>query len=241
MDRREAIGVLAGGGGMLAVSRGSRASSSSTNVGARPLEAPAKGSIPVAILISDGATVIDFAGPWEVFQDVHVPSRGETMDEQMPFQLFTVAESLDPVSASAGLKLLPNYTLKTAPAPKVVVVGAQRGRTPAIKEWLRAMAGSVDVLMSVCTGAFQLGYAGLLEGLEATTHHDFYDRLEREYPNVKLRRGLRFVEGPVISTAGGLTSGIDLALRVVERYFGRAVAKATAEYMEYESTSWIVA
>jgi transcriptional regulator GlxA family with amidase domain len=94
--------------------------------------------------------------------------------------------------------------------------------------------------MSVCTGAFQLGRAGLLAGREATTHHDFYDRFQKDFPDVKLRRGLRFVEGPVISTAGGLTSGVDLALRVVERYFGRDVAKATAAYMEYQSTSWIV-
>lgn len=158
----------------------------------------------------------------------------------MPFQLFTVAESLDPVTASAGLKLLPDYTLKTAPAPKVVVVGAQRGRTPAIKEWLRALATSVDVLMSVCTGAFQLGAAGLLAGRETTTHHDFHDNFQKEFSDVTLRRGLRFVEGPVISTAGGLTSGVDLALRVVERYFGRGIAKATAEYMEYQSTGWIV-
>jgi transcriptional regulator GlxA family with amidase domain len=94
--------------------------------------------------------------------------------------------------------------------------------------------------MSVCTGAFQLGFAGLLKGREATTHHGFYESFAKEFPDVTLRRGLRFVEGPVISTAGGLTSGIDLALRVVERYFGRSVAKTTAEYMEYQSTGWVV-
>jgi transcriptional regulator GlxA family with amidase domain len=240
MDRRKAMGLLAGGGVSMAVGVAGGHTAAHAGAGAGPIDAPAKGSIPVAFLISEGATVIDFAGPWEVFQDVHVPGRGQTMDEMMPFELFTVAESLDPVPASAGLKLLPNYTLKSAPPPRVVVVGAQRGRTPAIKEWLNARAGSADVLMSVCTGAFQLGYAGVLAGREATTHHDFYDRFEKEFPDVRLRRGLRFVEGSVISTAGGLTSGIDLALRVVERYFGRDVAKATAEYMEYQGTGWIV-
>jgi transcriptional regulator GlxA family with amidase domain len=55
---------------------------------------------------------------------------------------------------------------------------------------------------------------------------------------VKLRRGLRYVEGPKVATAGGLTSGIDLALRVVERYFGRETAQATADYMEYRGDGW---
>jgi transcriptional regulator GlxA family with amidase domain len=94
--------------------------------------------------------------------------------------------------------------------------------------------------MSVCTGAFQLGKAGLLSGKTATTHHDFLDRFEKTFPDVTVKRGLRFVEGEKISTAGGLSSGIDLALRVVDRYFGREVAQATATYMEYQSKGWIV-
>ena len=95
--------------------------------------------------------------------------------------------------------------------------------------------------MSVCTGAFQLGKAGLLSGKTATTHHDFLDRFAQSFPDVKVKRGLRFVEDDEkISTAGGLSSGIDLALRVVDRYFGRDVAQATATYMEYQSKGWIV-
>ena len=94
--------------------------------------------------------------------------------------------------------------------------------------------------MSVCTGAFVLGHAGLLKGKRATTHHDFQDRLAEQFRDVKVERGVRFVEGaPNLATAGGLTSGIDLALRVVERYFGRAVAQRTASYMEYQSRGWI--
>ena len=81
-----------------------------------------------------------------------------------------------------------------------------------------------------------------LDGLAATTHHDFHDRLASSFPKVDVRRGVRFVEGGErIATAGGLTSGIDMALRVVERYFGREVAARTAFYMEYESKGWKVA
>jgi len=137
------------------------------------------------------------------------------------------------------LKLVPDYTFETAPAPKVVVVPAQRG-SKALHAYLRKVVESTDILMSVCTGAFQLGHAGLLKGKSATTHHDFFDRFERQFPEVTLKRGLRFVEEERISTAGGLSSGIDLALRVVDRYFGRDVAQQTAGYMEYQSKGWIV-
>ena len=203
------------------------------------LTPPAKGKIPVAFAISEGATVIDFAGPWEVFQDVHITERGTNHDEQMPFQLFTVAEKIETITGSGGLKLVPDYTFESAPQPKVVVVPAQRG-SQALHAWLRKVVASTDVLMSVCTGAFQLGRAGLLNGKSATTHHDFFDQFAQAFPNVTLKRGLRFVEEERISTAGGLSSGIDLALRVVERYYGREVAQATAVYMEYQSKGWIV-
>lgn len=200
------------------------------------LVAPERGRIPVAFAISEGVTVIDFAGPWEVFQDVMLNRQGM---EQMPFQLFTVAEKTEPVTGSAGLKLVPDYTFDTAPQPKVVVVPAQRG-SAALHEWLRKVSRATDVTFSVCTGAFHLARAGLLSGKAATTHHLYQDRLAREYPNIDVKRGVRFIEGDKISSAGGLTSGIDLALRVVERYFGREVAQTTADYMEYQSKGWIV-
>ena len=205
---------------------------------ANKLTPPAKGKIPVAFAISEGVTVIDFAGPWEVFQDVHVSSRGSDMEEQMPFQLFTVSDKMEPLTGSGGLKLVPDYTFDTAPQPKVIVVPAQRGSS-SLHAWLRKVSPATDVTMSVCTGAFQLGKAGLLSGKSATTHHDFFEQFEKSFPDVSLKRGLRFVENEKISTAGGLTSGIELALRVVDRYFGRDVAQSTATYMEYQSKGWI--
>jgi len=203
------------------------------------LTPPAKGKIPVAFAISEGVTVIDFAGPWEVFQDVMVRERGKDMDEQMPFQLFTVSEKLEPLTGSGGLKLVPDYTFDSAPQAKVIVVPAQRG-SQALHAWLRKASASTDLTMSVCTGAFQLGKAGLLSGKSATTHHEFLDRFAQTFPDVSVKRGLCFVEEEKISTAGGLSSGIDLALRVVDRYFGREVAQTTAAYMEYQGKGWVV-
>jgi transcriptional regulator GlxA family with amidase domain len=197
---------------------------------------PGKGAIPVAVAISPGVTVIDFSGPWEVFQDVWLQEPG---GDREPFQLYTVSETRDPVRGSGGLHIIPDHTFETAPPPRVVVVPAQKG-SPALHEWLRRTSRTADVTMSVCTGAFQLAKAGLLSGREATTHHDFLDQLAKSFPDVRVQRGVRFVEGAGISTAGGLSSGIDLALRVVDRYFGRAVAERTAAYMEYQSRGWVV-
>jgi transcriptional regulator GlxA family with amidase domain len=206
----------------------------------RPLAPPPKGKIPVAFLISADAQVIDFAGPWEVFQDVHVPGRGSTMDEMMPFQLYTVAESTQPVRATGGLRIVPDFDFSTAPVPKLIVVPAQSEPTAAAKEWLRKTSRQTDVTMSVCTGAFVLGAAGMLAGQAATTHHAYYDEFAKSFPDVQLKRGVRFVENENISTAGGLTSGIDLALHVVQRYYGVEIAQRTASYMEHESSRWKV-
>ena len=244
MRRREfLIGTAAAGAFLAAAGRAGaqpgKEGGKTEAVGGR-LTAPAKGAIPVAVAISEGAVVIDFAGPWEVFQDVHVPERGSTMEEMMPFRLFTVSETTKPVRGSAGLQLVPDHTFDDAPQPSVIIVGAQRG-SDALHRWLRTAGEKADLTMSVCTGAFHLARAGLLSGKAATTHHDSLDALASKFPDIQVRRGLRFVESsPKIATAGGLSSGIDLALRVVERYFGRPTAERTATYMEYQSRSWIV-
>lgn len=198
------------------------------------LTPPQTGAIPVAFLISPRWTVIDAMGPWEVFQDVAIEGRGFGA-----FELFTVAESMEPVTGTAGIKVVPNYTFQSAPQPKIIVIGAQSGRSPALFDWLKRASAAADVVMSVCTGAFLLAQSGMIDGKTATTHHDFFDQFAGKFPKVALRRGLRFVEEQKFSSAGGLTSGIDLALRIVERYFGRSVAEKTAVYMEYQSKGWM--
>jgi putative intracellular protease/amidase/YHS domain-containing protein len=203
-----------------------------SGAGPKPLKPPAEGTIPVAVAISDGAVMIDYAGPWEVFQDANRPNGGSA------FNLFTVAESTKTVTASGGLKLTPDYTFENAPVPKVIVIPAQSGND-AMLEWIRKSSKTADVVMSVCTGAFILAKTGLLAGKAATTHHGSYGPFAMQFRDVKLMRGYRFVESePNLATAGGLTSGIDLALRVVERYFGRASAEGTAFYMEYQGEGW---
>ena len=199
-----------------------------------PLKPPVQGSIPVAFLISEGAVMIDFTGPWEVFQDALVPGRAD-----QPFRLYTVSESTSPIHASGGMKIVPDYTFGNAPAPKVIVIPAQSQPSAATLEWIRKSTKTTDVTMSVCTGAFVLAKTGLLSGKAATTYHGAFVSFASEFPDIHLKRGARFVEDGNLATAGGLSSGIDLALRVVERYFGREVAQKTAYNMEYQGLGWM--
>jgi len=199
-----------------------------------PLTPPVNSSIPVAFLISEGAVVIDFCGPWEVFERVNIP--GRKFDA---FSLYTVAETAEPVVASGGLKIVPNYTIANAPAPKVIVIPAQSAASERTKAWIREASKSTDVTMSVCTGAFVLASTGLLSGKPATTHHGAYADLAMQYPDIHVQRGARFVEAGNLASAGGLTSGMDLAFRVVERYFGRDVASQTASLLEYQGQGWL--
>ena len=201
-----------------------------------PLKPPASGPILAAFVISKGAVLIDFAGPWEVFQNAAIPGR-DMMDSA--FELYTVAESLAPVTISGGMKIVPNYSFQNAPQPKVIVIPAQSGSTEAMLQWIRKAAQNTDVTMSVCTGAFVLAATGLLKGKAATTHHAAYSDLEMEFPDIQVKRGARFVEEGNLATAGGLTSGMDLALRVIGRYFGAEAIERTAFELEYQGQGWM--
>ena len=208
------------------------------------LAVPADGQIRVAFLIDTGATVIDFAGPWEAFQDADAPG-------DQGFVLYTVGPSIDPVRVSGpglhrhkggfeaafgGFEIVPEFSFEDAPQPQVLVIGAQGHHNAAKLEWIQRVSGEADVVLSICTGAFLLARTGLLDGLAATTHHDFYDSFASEFPRVRLVRGERFVDNGAIVTAGGLTSGIDGALHVIARYFGPDVAAGTARMMELTQT-----
>jgi transcriptional regulator GlxA family with amidase domain len=249
MKRRDfLVGAAAAGIGASAevlwgFARNGNLQSGSKTVGTMSkLKVPASGRISVGFAVSEGVQVIDFAGPWEVFQDVMIKEgpHEKGMDHAMPFDLFTVAEKTEPIHATGGLKIIPDYKFADAPVPNVVVVPAQEG-SPALHGWLKKMAANskTDVVSSVCTGAFQLAAAGLLDGKPATTHHQALKGLREQYPDVKVQSGVRFVEDGKIATAGGLSSGIDMALHIVERYYGREVAQQTAEFMEYQSKGWI--
>lgn len=199
-----------------------------------PLALPASGNLRVAFLVDRFHNIIDLAGAWEVFGNAGANGRG--------FDLYTVSPVQETLRLG-GVQMTPDYTLDDAPQPHIAVMGAQSPRdgsdTNALKSaWLQRIAPQADIVMSVCTGAFVLARSGLIDGRLATTHHDFYDTFERDFPNVRLVRGRRFVDNGKFVSAGGLTSGIDAALHVVARYFGQDVAQGVAAYMEHDGDGW---
>jgi transcriptional regulator GlxA family with amidase domain len=203
--------------------------------------------IRVAFLLSEGATLIDFAGPWEVFQDVMVDGAGKPIramaqldagsTARHPFTLYTVAERRDPLRVSGGLTVVPDHTFPDAPPPDVIVVGAHRP-SEAELSWLKRASATAGITMAVCTGASVLARAGLLDGQKAVTHYWFTEEYGKRWPKVTFVPGARFVESGRVASSAGLSAGIDLALRVVERYLGREVAQGTATFMEYQGEGW---
>jgi transcriptional regulator GlxA family with amidase domain len=188
--------------------------------------------IKVAFVLSEGANVMDIAGPWEVFQDTMLDN------DAMPFVLYTVAASKAPLhtsgSGAPGMTITPDYSFDDAPVPDIVVVGAQSGGL-ALREWLKRQHAADKTLLSICTGAFELANAGLLNGKPAATHHDYADTLHKAFPDIQLVREVRYVQADKhIYTAGGLTSGIDLSLHIVAQYFGDKTAQRTADFLEYQ-------
>lgn len=186
----------------------------------------------VAIVVHDGVEMLDFAGPAEVFSSARAPGGGRYC------RVVLVAPKAGPlkIQNTAG-RIVPEYTIADCPEPDIVVVpgGATQVLTgdPQFMAWIEKVAPKADVMMSVCTGAFVLAKAGLLNGKQATTHHSALASLRRDYPEVEVLDDVRFADNGSVLTAAGVAAGIDGALRVVERRFGKAAAEATARYMEY--------
>ncbi|MCB0879078.1 MAG: DJ-1/PfpI family protein [Thermoleophilia bacterium] len=187
----------------------------------------------VAILAFDDMEVLDFAGPYEVFNVA-----GE-LGEGNPFQVFSVGLTGAPAVGRGGFTVLPTYSLDDAPPPDLLVLPGGAGTRPLVHDerlvdWIRDRAAEVELLLSVCTGALLLGAAGLLERRTATTHHDAYDELAAVSPTTKVVRGQRFVRSSdTVLTSAGVSAGVDLALHVVQLLAGQETRDRTAAEMEW--------
>src|SRR5215212_2533353 len=193
----------------------------------------------VGILIFDNVEVLDFAGPFEVFSRTRTVPGPESRrsEDNAPFQVFTVAKSKDPVTATGGLVVIPHHDFADAPRIDLLVVPGGFGTRPLLNDeetldWIRRTAAASQQVTSVCTGSLLLGKAGLLEGKRATTHWAALDLLDSLGTGASVEREMRVVDDGIITAAGG-ASGIDMAFYVVERLCGRDVADETARYIEY--------
>jgi transcriptional regulator GlxA family with amidase domain len=189
----------------------------------------ATGPRKVAIVLFPGVELLDFAGPGEVF----AAARGLT---GRAFDVVTVAASRAPLTSQRFLTITPTYTFEDCPAPDIVVVPG--GDIPdddlALRAWVLACSKKAEVVMSVCNGAGVLAAAGMLDGLEVTSHHGVLEHLQMLAPKANFVSNRRFVDHGRVFTAAGVSAGIDGALQVVSRLVSEESARATAAYMEYD-------
>ncbi|WKX71598.1 GlxA family transcriptional regulator [Streptomyces sp. XD-27] len=191
----------------------------------------------ILIVLFEGTLSLDFTGPLEVFDAVD--RAGGVPDA---YRIRTATVDGEPVRTSSGLIVTPDYSLAdtpgsslaAAPIPHTLIVPGGAGtRTldPRLVAWLRERAGLAERVVSICTGAFALAEAGLLDGRRVTTHWTTCQTLAREYPEVEVDPDPIFIRDGQISTSAGVTSGIDLALALVEEDLGRDVALRVARHL----------
>lgn len=195
-------------------------------------------TIAIAIYLFPDAEVLDFSGPYEVFTTASRVFRRENPSLPVPFTVCTVAREAGLVKARAGLVVQPDYSFANHPPIDVLliaggVVTAER-ETPEVIAWIAATANRASLTASVCTGAFLLAEAGLLDGLSATTHWEDIPDMQAWYPAVNTVAGQRWVDEGAIVTSAGISAGIDMSLHLVERLAGRELALLTARQMDFD-------
>jgi transcriptional regulator GlxA family with amidase domain len=196
----------------------------------------------VGIYIYDDAEVLDFSGPFEVFSTANRLSNPQNI-----FNVFLVAENSGtssssnitlPIKARGGYNVLPHYDFTNHPNIDVlIVVGGVHTHElnkAAVINWVAQQDKSANVVASVCTGAFILAQAGVLNGLNVTTHWEDINDLQQAYPNLTVISGKRWVDEGKYITSGGISAGIDMSLHLVSKLVNIQLAENTAKQMEFD-------
>ncbi|WP_299110671.1 DJ-1/PfpI family protein [uncultured Winogradskyella sp.] len=177
-----------------------------------------------AILLFDYADIMDVTGPMSVF-------------EHAGFNVVTVAKDENPKRIGRYTDLTPDYTFLNLPKVDVIVVPgggpAERNQDMDIVNWLKEKDKSTDTMFSVCSGAFYLALAGILDGNEATTFASLIPALREQFPQIKVLNNVKYSNNGHVITSSGLSSGIDASFEVVAKYYGVGGAQDIANHMEY--------
>ena len=204
----------------------------------------------VGILLFEQVDLTDIAGPYEAFhnagytlRDLQKSLLGQDTPENHPFVVRTVSQAGQQLKASNGLRLEPDYSFEQAPAFDIVVIpGGNLGviahvlTQDEVIRWIARSSSLSKLMTSVCTGAFLLAQADLLNGKRATTHWAALDLFEQQFPQIQVQRTGKFVDEGTIITSAGVTSGFNMALHVVERLLGEQMAQATAKGIDFQTS-----
>lgn len=195
-------------------------------------------TVRVGIFLFADVEVLDFAGPYEVFTTASRVFGRSQPSLPPPFEVRTVAQTGSPVRARAGLLVVPDHSLTDHPPLDLLlipggVVTAELER-PEVIAWIAKASAAASLTASVCTGAFLLARAGLLDGRRVTTHWEDIDDLRAMFPSLDVLDGPRWVDEGDIVTSAGISAGIDMSLHLVERFAGRELALRTARQMDVD-------
>ncbi|WP_062050392.1 DJ-1/PfpI family protein [Bacillus sp. JCM 19034] len=196
------------------------------------------------MLLFDYVDALDFTGPYEVFNlttysNSDVKKLFSNNLEEKPFKVSTVSQDGKQITVHNGLQVKPDYSFSDAPVYDIVVVPG--GPLKALKlvesneeiiTWIENYKDKI--VASVCTGAFFLAQAGILNGKKATTNRLALNLLERSFPKVEVIRGVKYVDEGNVITSAGISAGIQMALHVVSKLFDEETAKRTAHTIELD-------
>ncbi|MEM1163926.1 MAG: helix-turn-helix domain-containing protein [Pseudomonadota bacterium] len=185
--------------------------------------------VTLALVVYDNVKLLDVTGPLQVFSDARRP------DGSVAYAVSLVSPEGQPVSTDTMLPLAPQAP-SDVPRPDTLMVAGGRGAlierySPDLQALVTGTAPLARRVCSVCLGAFILAEAGLLQGKKATTHWKECHRLAEEYPDITVMGDEIFVNDGKIWTSAGVSSGIDLALALVEEDLGRAEALRIARLL----------
>lgn len=187
----------------------------------------------IGIYIYENAEVLDFSGPFEVFSTAH-----RLLDSHNKLHVFLVAQELSTVSARGNFNINPHYCFDDHPPIDVlVVVGGIHTHEltkPNVINWLTCVAKEASLVTSVCTGAFLLAEAGLLDNRTVTTHWEDVDDLRKAYASLHVVGARRWVDEGDVITSAGISAGIDMSLHMVARLVNAELAEQTAKQMEFD-------
>ncbi|MFS2137151.1 GlxA family transcriptional regulator [Duganella sp. Dugasp56] len=190
--------------------------------------------IDIWLLVFPGFLLLDATGPAQVFSTANDEARDAGQPE--PYRIRMTAPGGGPVASSSGVSLLTEPLPRRSLAGATLIVAGCRGLdgagtvlAPATISWVRRAAGEVARCCSVCTGAFVLARAGLLDGRRAVTHWLDAARLQAQYPAIEVQDDAIYIKDGPVYTSAGIAAGMDLALSLVEEDRGRAAALGTAK------------
>lgn len=163
-----------------------------------------------------------------------------TKNGERLFEVITIGETGEMISARNGLKVLPTANIKDELELDILIIPGGYGaeeieiKNQIVINWIKDQKSKVKIIASVCTGAFLLAKSGILDNKSATTHWLDIERFEKEFPNVQVIKHVKFVDEGDVLTSAGISAGIEMSFHMVKKIFGVDVAKSTAQRMEYD-------